>query len=208
MAGTVPQLFIIESLDVEDEEHHREGEIISRVLHMTGHKPLYRYVRTKQELVHFVEEFHRLRYRWLHLSVHGNHDLIALTLDHLDNEEFAEIVGPALADRRRLFLSTCKAATAELAAAIFRRGGCLSVAGPVKRIRFGDSAIFWASFYHLMLKLDGSRMQGSKVEQVMATMGVAVGRQFRLLKPNGDEDITVRLLPERPSKLLNPKGKR
>ncbi|GAA0298010.1 hypothetical protein GCM10009087_04780 [Sphingomonas oligophenolica] len=207
MAATLPKLFIIESLDVEDEAHHREGEIISSVLRMTGHEPIYRYVRTKAELSHFVKEFRRSRYRWLHLSVHGNHDLIALTLDRLNAEQFAAIVGPALADGRRLFLSTCKAATVELAAGIFRRGGCLSVAGPVNSIRFGDSAIFWATFYHLMLKQKGRRMLGTKVEKVIATMGAAVGRQFRLIKPDADGEAVERLLPEQLPKQAGKKKK-
>ena len=146
MPNTLPRLYIIESLDVEEEADKREGEIISSVLHMTGHKPVYRYVRTRAELERFVEDFRESRFRWLHLSVHGNHDLICLTLDRMNAEEFAKIVGPALSDERRLFLSTCRAATPELAAAIFRKGDCLSVAGPVKTIRFGDSAIFWSSF--------------------------------------------------------------
>lgn len=207
MAATLPKLFIIESLDVEDEAHLREGEIISSVLRMTGHEPIYRYVRTRKELAHFVAEFRRRRYRWLHLSVHGNDDLIALTLDRLNAEEFAAIVGPALADGRRLFLSTCRAATVELAKAIFRRGECLSVAGPVKKIRFGDSAIFWASFYHLMLKRKGRRMLGSKVEKAMTTMGTAVGRQFRLIKPDADGEAVERLLPERLPKSSRPRRK-
>lgn len=194
---TLPKLFIIESLNLEDEAHHREGEIISSVLRMTGHEPIYRYVRTKAELSHFINEFCRSRYRWLHLSVHGNHDLIALTLDQLNAEQFASIVGPALDDRRRLFLSTCKAATAELAEAIFQQGRCLSVVGPVKTIQFGDSAIFWASFYHLMLKQNGRRMLGTEIEKVIAKMGTAVERQFRLIKPDADRKAIERLLPEK-----------
>ena len=63
MPGTIPKLFIIESLDIEDEEHRKEGEILSRVLTMAGKAPIYRYVRTKAELQHFIKEFQRSRYR-------------------------------------------------------------------------------------------------------------------------------------------------
>ncbi|MCW2390065.1 hypothetical protein M2333_003111 [Sphingobium sp. B11D3B] len=200
MANTVPKLFIIESLDLEDEADHREGEVISRVLRMAGSKPIYRYVRTEQELIRFVEEFRERRYRWLHISVHGNHNLISLTLDQLNAKQFAKIVGPALADGRRLFLSTCKAATVDLASAIFGHGGCLSVLGPIKKIQFDDSAIFWSSFYHLMFKRKRSRMLGRDMEEVIAMMGDAVGRQFRLLKPGLAGQATETKLPKRLTK--------
>ena len=200
MPGTIPKLFIIESLDIEDEEHRKEGEILSRVLTMAGKAPICRYVRTKAELQHFIKEFQRSRYRWLHVSVHGNKNLIALTLDHLSGREFARIVAPALKGGRRLFLSTCKAATAEMAAEVFRRGDAISVAGPVKKIRFSDSAIFWSSFYHLMFKRERGRMLGRNVAEVMAFMGDAVGRQFRLHTPDGKGGVTERLLPPKLSR--------
>ena len=193
--ATLPRLFIIESLDVEDEEGCKEGEILSRLLGMTGNDPIYRYVRTKVELIHFVEEFRRSRYRWLHVSVHGNLDLIALTLDHLTGVEFADIVAPALGREKRLFLSTCRAATEDLAREVFARGGARSVAGPVKKIRFGDSAVFWASFYHLMLKRERGRMLGRDVAEVMSLMGDAIGRRFRLMTPEADGSVKQRLLP-------------
>ena len=46
---TLPQLFIVESLKIEDEEEHRqEGDIVSRMLRLSGKKDtiyFYIYVR-------------------------------------------------------------------------------------------------------------------------------------------------------------------
>ena len=171
---------------------------------MAGVKTRYRYVRTKAELKHFVKEFKKSRYRWLHLSVHGNKDLVALTLDQLSGDEFVRIVGPAMDGGRRLFLSTCKASTPELAASVFKHGEALSVAGPIRKIRFSDSASFWSSFYHLMFKRQRGRMLGRDVEQVMALMGDAVGRRFRLLQRGTEGGI---LNKEVPAKLSGKKKK-
>ena len=202
IAITKPEVFIIESLDVDDELHHREGEVLSRTLTMSGKHPIYRYIRTKKELIKFVAEFKRSRYRYLHLSVHGNKDLIALTYDHLSAEEFAEIVGPALRGRR-LFLSTCRATNKSLAKAVFGKGGCISVAGPVHKIGFGDAAIFWSSFYHLMFKRadalekigNGRRMLNADIKQVVTHLALAIEQPFRLFLPDQDAGAKARLLP-------------
>ncbi|MEG8023330.1 hypothetical protein QP162_00570 [Sphingomonas aurantiaca] len=47
-----------------------------------------------------------------------------------------------------------------------------------------------------MLKQKGRRMRSTKIEKVIATMGTAVGRQFRLIKPGADGEAVERLLPE------------
>lgn len=199
--ATKAQVFIIESLDVEDEEHRKEGEILSRTLRLAGKDPIYRYVRTKPELEHFIAEFQKSAYRYLHVSVHGNFDLIALTLDNLTGEDFAAVVGPALGGGRRLFLSTCRAATVRLAQSVFCHGGCRSVVGPKKKIDFDDSAIFWSSFYHLMFKRERGRMLDSDLEEVVDLMGKAIGHQFRLLTPSDDGPASEKLLPMKLAKM-------
>src|ERR1700724_2996528 len=87
--GTRPQVFIIESLVLEDEKDHREGEIIYPILQMSGKQPEYHYIRTKREPKHFVEMFGKSKFRYLHLSCHGNKNLFATTFDNLDDDEFS-----------------------------------------------------------------------------------------------------------------------
>lgn len=155
---TKPDIFIIESLKYDEEKDHKEGEMIFRSLTMSAKKPEYRYIRTKTKLEHFTQEFKKGRFRYLHLSCHGSRSGISTTLDDLTIDEFAEIVGPSLGNRR-LFLSTCQASTLEMASAIFKHSSsCMSVAGPKNKIYFDDSVIMWTSFYHLMFKQNNEAM--------------------------------------------------
>jgi hypothetical protein len=144
-AGTA-DVYIIESLR---ESEDREGEVIYRTLKMAGKNPIYRYIRTAAELEHFISDFEDSDYRYLHVSCHGDRNGIATTLDDISTIDFAKMVGPAL-DDKRLFLSTCQAATMKMATAVFAEGQATSVAGPTNKIYFDDSVILWSSFYHLM----------------------------------------------------------
>ena len=48
---TKPEVFIIESLQLEDEkENLYEGQIISQILHLSGRETQYYYIRTRREL--------------------------------------------------------------------------------------------------------------------------------------------------------------
>ena len=46
--------------------------MIYRSLRMSLKKPLYHYVRTVSEFKHFIDEFGKSDYRYLHISCHGN----------------------------------------------------------------------------------------------------------------------------------------
>lgn len=63
------EVFIVESLGKDDE---REGRIIESILRMGGKHPVYRFVKTRDELEDVIEEFHASKYRYLHISSHGN----------------------------------------------------------------------------------------------------------------------------------------
>lgn len=193
-AKTRPDVFIIESLGFADEEHRREGEIISRALRMSGKRPIYHYVRTRRELEHFVAEFDRSGYRYLHISCHGNVGSVSTTLDAIDDRTFGAIVGPALSGRR-LFLSTCLAATSKLAQAVFGNGACLSVAGPVGEIAFDDSVILWTTFYHLMFKENASAMRRKNIEINLTKAGLILDQRLRLHTPASGNSSTERVLP-------------
>ncbi len=103
MAGTVKALFIIESLDFEDEKERREGRIIRQMLRLGNERVRYIYIRTAQELQFALGEFRRSNFRYLHISCHGDRNTVALTLDQLSFGDFAEEIRPYLRDRRLFF---------------------------------------------------------------------------------------------------------
>lgn len=144
---TEPKVFIIESLDFEDEtDGDFEGEILSRILHLSRIEHKYYYIRTEKELKKLLEEFYTLNYRYLHISCHGNKKSIGTTLDTIQFDRLAELLETNL-HKKRLFLSACSAVNDDLATKIIKRTGCYSVIGSNKPINFDDAAIFWASFY-------------------------------------------------------------
>jgi hypothetical protein len=57
---------------------------------------------------------------------------------------------------------------------------CYSLIGPQYSIRFSDSVIMWATFYHLMLR-DRKRMNATRIRKTLATMKQTFGRTFTYL---------------------------
>jgi hypothetical protein len=164
---TEPKLFIIESLELEDEnDNDFEGHILSNILHLSRIENRYCYIRTKKELVNFIEEFSNLKYRFLHISCHGNSNSLATTLDSIEFKTLASILSTALSGKR-LFLSACSAVNDDLANAIFKRTGCTSIVGPYKTVHFDDAAIFWSSFYQLLFKQDSKVMKRETLERTL-----------------------------------------
>lgn len=183
--STKPEVFIIESLKLDEEEHYREGEAIARSLRMSLKTPQYRYVRTARELEHFVDEFEDSNYRYLHISCHGSKSGVSTTLDDLTTDEFAAIVGPVL-DKRRLFLSTCQASTTGMAKAVFSHSGCYSLVGPVNKINFDDSVIMWTAFYHLMFKTNERAMKRDAITRTIAQCAAMVDETVAFYTPTKD----------------------
>lgn len=154
-----PEIFIIESLEFDDEQDNRfEGRIISQILALSGKKCEYCYIRTKRELKTLLERFASSHYRYLHLSCHGNANSLFTTLDAVPFSELGPLLTPHL-HRRRLFVSACSATNGALADAIMPDSGCYSILGPDQKIYFGDAAILWASFYHVMFSADSTAMK-------------------------------------------------
>lgn len=194
---TTPEVYIIETLDVADEEHRREGEVITKVLAMAGKAPRYRYVRTARELEHFAQDFADSGYRYLHISCHGNIGLFGLTLDTLTDTEFADIIGPHL-DQKRLFLSTCLATTPSFTQLIFDRSSCFSVAGPVKSIDFIDAALFWSTFYHLMFRESRQLMQKNAILLNIERAATCIGEPIRLFTRSVNNTPVPHIFPAKP----------
>jgi len=188
------EVFIIESLDLDDEKEHREGEVLRRTLALAGKEPIYRYIRTKRELERFLDEFSKSRYRYLHISCHGNEDEACLTFDKIQVAEFGRMVGPHLR-RKRLFMSACSVTTANLARAVFNNGGCISLLGPKEKINMDISAVFWPAFYQLMFNREAGGMKTKAVIADVMLLGHAFAEQFHLFRPKDAAPPRCNVLP-------------
>jgi hypothetical protein len=173
-------LFIIESLDREDERVSREGLIIQQILNLSGSLPVeYIYIRTEVELSMALEEFKASKFRYLHLSCHGAQDSISLTLDELVFEDFVPIIAPYLKSRR-LFFSACSVVNHKLAAALMRESTCNSIIGPSEDIYFDDALLMWATFYHLAFRDEGElKLLGGKIRWALRRVNRSFGQEFR-----------------------------
>lgn len=159
---TEPGVFIIESLEFEDENNNFfEGQVIGQILDFSGVPHEYYYIRTKRELEVITDVFAKSKLRYLHISCHGSKSSLHTTLDEIRFNELGLILNPHL-DKRRLFLSACSSVNTHLADQILLQSDCFSIIGPSKDIYFNDAVIFWASFYHLMFKYNSMKRDNLK----------------------------------------------
>lgn len=173
-----PSVFIIESLRFKDETDRREGEILQRILKLSGKDSAYVYIRTRKELEAVLRRFDDLKMRYLHISCHGSQDSLSLTLDRIKFTEFGKIVGPYLSGSRRLFCSACEIVNEELAAAVIPVSECRSIIGPNKTITFGDAALMWASFYHLVFRENPKGMNRTQIVSALERICKAFSVRF------------------------------
>ncbi|WP_244095821.1 hypothetical protein [Rhodoferax ferrireducens] len=167
-SDTVPEVFIIESLELTDEaKERREGAVLAAVLKMCGKNPLYYYIRTKAELKLMAEEFEASGYRYLHVSCHGGDTSLETTLDSVSYQEFANIFSGRLKDRR-LFVSACSAGN-ELFVEVVggRNKEVISIAAPANDIQFDHAVAFWSSFYVKTFSLNARSMNSNRIVEVL-----------------------------------------
>jgi hypothetical protein len=164
---TESKVFIIESLDFDDEQHDRfEGRFLSQILHLGEKESAYFYVQTKEEFSKALRLFGKSKYRYLHISCHGNSSSISTTLDPIPFPTLGKMIKPYMKDKR-LFLSACSAVNSDIARNVIPTSECLSIIGPCKRIPFDDAAIIWASFYYLVFKEDYDRMNRDAIVKAL-----------------------------------------
>ncbi len=172
-------VFIIESVKLEDEQSRRlEGEILKGILQLAEVPSEYWYIRTKKELQEILALFGDSNKRYLHISCHGNNRVLSTTFDRIDFPELRQLATPHI-DGRRVFFSACEVVNRSLAAAILPGSGCLSIIGPKGRITFGDAAIMWASFYHLMFKLGRTSMKRQEIQRALRKVSTAFAVPLR-----------------------------
>lgn len=165
---TNAELFIIESLALEDEEDGlQEGRIISDMLHLAGKKKTrYYYIRTRRELEKIIEIFGESKHRYLHISCHAGKSRFYTTFDTVSYARLSKMLRPHL-QGRRVFVSACQMANETLAEELFRDSEVLSLVGPKEDVYIDDAAAFWVSLYHLMFKKNVKRMTGKDLRETI-----------------------------------------
>jgi hypothetical protein len=138
-----------------------EGEILSKILHLSRVETVYYYFRTKLEFLKLLEEFRKSNFRYLHIACHGDTTGLSLTFDDMEFLELSEILSPFIS-KRRIFFSACSMTNSKLAKIVFTKSNCLSLMGPANDIDFGDAAVFWASFYSVLFR-DGHSMSRERI---------------------------------------------
>ena len=184
-ADTVPEVFIIESLEISDEvEERREGEVLAAVLKMCGKNPRYYYIRTKSELELMANEFETSGYRYLHISCHGGDTSLETTIDSIAYEEFANIFEGKL-NQRRLFVSACSAGNELFAKSIGAKNPKMfSVAAPEKNIRFDHAVAFWSAFYVRLFSSNYRSMNSDQITKTFKSLANLFGVPTHLTKRN------------------------
>lgn len=204
-----PDVFIIESLKFDDEDQKlHEGHLLSKVLRLSGRKPRYYYIRTRQEFEEILDKFKDSGYRYLHISCHANRRGMALTLEDLAISDIQQLLSPVLSGRR-VFFSACEVVTQELARALLKGTGCYSLVGPGKTVYFDEAAVYWAAFYHVMLRREAMGMTHSKIFQAACDLQQLMGmrmRYYRASKRDANGYAPVFLpFPSRPATCLDRK---
>lgn len=184
-------IFIIESLNIKDEDNERyEGEILKRFLKLMGVRVNYVYVRTKRELAYFLRIFEESDFKYLHLSCHGNENGIGMTLNEIVSFDEINNIFKYSHKKRRLFLSSCEVMNGDI-------GDCLepikfmSIVGPTEKIAFSDAAIFWASFYHLILNEKKNGMDTKEIINVAYDLGNLYNVSIRVLSYNSEKECYI-----------------
>jgi hypothetical protein len=201
---TEPKVFIIESLEFDDEEKGRyEGSILSDILRLSGIQTQYFYIRTSKELNEVLDIFQKSGYRYLHISCHGGENSIWTTLDEITYDELGLILKGKL-EKKRLFLSACSVVNKDLAKEVIPRTKCYSIIGPARDIAFNDAAIMWASFYHLMFKENSTSMirEGllKNLQKVVDTFGEPLN-YFSISKSRGFKQNSIKSISREWNKL-------
>lgn len=181
---SVPDVFILESLDEEDEDEQRfEGAFLAEVLRFSGKRPTYRYFRTEKELRRFADEFHASKCRFLHLSCHGDLQGLQLRFDDIGFDVFAEIFEGKLQDRR-LFVSSCQSGNMDLVENIIRANPSIySILAPCDKISSNHAVAIWAAFYVRMFDVNPKRVKRLTIKRAMKSLcdlfGVAFSWSYR-----------------------------
>jgi len=161
---TIPEVFILESLDRNDERKRRfEGQVLSDMLRLAGKNPKYYYFQSKDEIPHVLNLFEQSRYRYLHFSSHASLTHIHTTEDDILYEDFSSLFRNKL-KLKRLFFSACQIGNESFFKSIATKNkGMHSIVAPAKDIRFDQAAALWSTFYISMFNENSDAMNRAQI---------------------------------------------
>ncbi len=160
---TRAEVFILESLRPDEKKAGLlEGKVIESILKMGGKNPVYRFIETREDLEDAAAEFAASRYRYLHISCHGDAGAFEFHFGHLAFSDFADLFRGKLRGRR-LFISACECVNFNFVRLIIPSSKCYSVIGPYEVVDFDAAAVIWASYYYLAFRNDQSSMKRRQV---------------------------------------------
>ncbi|TKI53597.1 hypothetical protein FC756_22880 [Lysinibacillus mangiferihumi] len=129
----------------------------------------YRYIRTNEELQVMIKQFEKSKFKYLHLSCHGNANGIAMTLNNTyPFKEFKDMF-TVKGLKKRLFLSSCSVCGENIKVGM-HGSDFISIVGPKSDIEFDDAAIFWAAFYQQMFKFENNILENDKMYEIINKM--------------------------------------
>lgn len=168
---SIADVFIIESLDKEDEREHRfEGQRLADLLRLSGKNPKYYYFQSVKELPSIFELFRLSNYRFMHVSCHASLTHLAATQDSVTYAEFAALTDGCL-KLRRVFFSACEVGNELFSTCLASRNkGMHSVVAPAETIYFDHAAAIWSAFYVSMFASGSDGMTGEEIKARIRTL--------------------------------------
>lgn len=149
----MPRFFIVESLDMNDDEKKKryEGKFLFDYLTLLQEEPVYHYIRTERELEEMPQSFANSGCLYFMLSCHGNKDHISTSRDKISFQDFSDIFAGAL-NNHRFFLSSCFAGQKEFARALYRTNREMtSFVGSDERVFMEHTYPLWTTFLYMIL---------------------------------------------------------
>lgn len=198
VAKTIADVFIIESLRINDEiEQRYEGRRLADILRMAGKNPKYYYFQEKSELPYILKLFKATKYRYLHFSCHASMTSIITTASVYTYPEFARELAGYLKEKRAFFsacelgnelFTTCLAGTNK---------GMHSVVAPAEEIRFDHAAAIWSAFYVSLFSSNKNSMRHADILGRLKMLGALFPVNFHFSGYNAKHDNWVHQLVEK-----------
>lgn len=165
---SIPEVFIIESLSVEDQIFENyEGRILYEALKLQNKKPIYYYLKTEGELAKVPEAFEKSGYRYLHCSCHGDMERLFLTTGSVTYERFSTVFKDKLA-KKRLFMSACMTGNDAFSEAVFANNPeLISITAPQNKPFIQDLSVFWAAMYNRLNFINNKSINGKALRYIL-----------------------------------------
>jgi hypothetical protein len=144
-----PRLFIMECIPRSDE--YEEGEVLFRFLEMTDPKDIA--IKEFMSKTAFINYLHRKRnlegFNFVHISGHGDSDRPALEMPYgyVHPEDFPD----SCFEKKFVTFSACGLSREDFISPFMEATGARAVIAPRKNVQFDDAAIWYLTYYYLML---------------------------------------------------------